>query len=206
MSPGGDIMSIKTFKRRLATVDSHSWHYQITETVFNASSLRRSKACAYFWFRVPMAVFIVAVGWFFGYYPHHDSKRKGIFGDCKELPASSARVRQPKRHQRVSPVEVMLGLVLLVVAYYLTFVNGDLGLKVFAGLIAAAIVLGLLYWLTKVRFFAFLGRAMGMTAETAGDLYDHACPPLHVVDGTSPDHDDDHESWDWPADPRDRAR
>lgn len=132
-------------KYRLSHVRENSWHFQAARGIWEHRAY--GKACTYYWFKLPSALFlwfvmcfffvlVCVVGAFFGFVPtlfpaseemrHH--QRSGAFYPYKTLPNG--------KRFRVAPWEIVAGICFIFVVYYLAMVDQALGLWVGEALLA----------------------------------------------------------------------
>jgi len=190
-------------KRHFSHVRASSWHYQVAKEIWGANRLQRSKACSYYWFKLPLAVlvFLVKVVFlvvvilavsafvlFWGYIPtivqEHYAKRQGI---DTQLVYPYKRLPNGKRIP-VALWELTLLGVILYTLYYWVVIDPETGGLVLSALVY--MVLTIAWWtgfvvlpLAAIGFVLVKGWKYPLIIKAREDVkaaWDKVCPPLTV--------------------------
>lgn len=165
-------------KEYLRHVRTSSWHYRLAKEVWGERRIRRSKACTYYWFQVPLAMLatvvvfaIVTVIWtislFCGFVPtefqSHHAERQGIKGDWaydyKHLPNGTRFF--------IAPWEMVL--IGLVVWTLWTFLQTDPETIGWVRMTIGGLLL-------LIAFITIIVKSRSKIATA----WNHVCPPLVV--------------------------
>lgn len=178
-----------SLKARLSHIKPTSWHYRAVTEIWGAQRLLNSKACAYWWVKLPTSLLVYAmmsvllgiiwgVGWFAGYHPNfHDGPRPNY--PYKERP-DGTRVR-------FAPYQIAIPFAILGMLYYLVVYNPMLGMILLSiGLwaIGTATVIALIVLVLVGLYRIWTSAPTLGIRETLATLWDKACPIL-VVDEPS---------------------
>ncbi len=186
---------IEHLKNSLSHVKETRLDYKLVEYIWGESA-SRGKACSYYWVKIPSSVLflilaivlasaVTAIGWFFGHIPTWFETEDPYLTNYIKVRREKAafypyRYTSKGKRMHIVPWQVVTGLGVLGILYYLSIRNQDAGSEVgiVAGVVVAAFV--------GLAVLCFLIVMLWQNSFTAGirnrigDTWDKACPPLVI--------------------------
>jgi hypothetical protein len=185
---------LKRVKTHLSIISANAWHYQLTAALWNPKRINQSKACSYYWFKLPLSLMllpvagiailvlvllvaaIAIVGWFFGFIPTFvgDQEEAKQYDDQGHWPY---KTWPSGKRRRVLPSEIVGAMVGVYGVYYISFVHREIGLVVGIVLVGLIVLGGFLYLISSGWDSAPIQHQRSQVKAA----WDKVCPPLTVV-------------------------
>jgi hypothetical protein len=181
-------------KAHFSTVSTNAWHYRVTTAVWKPQRINGSKACSYYWFKLPTSILAIPLalvatvfmvilagvilvgGWFTGNIPTFMGGAESVerpengFYPYKTWPSG--------KRMRVLPWEVVAPIVLLGGIYYCSFDKPDIGKVVGLVVVGLLLLSGILYAISS----NWKSSAIQYQRGKVKSAWDKVCPQLTVVE------------------------
>lgn len=192
------LQGLRWLKTRLSHVKETTWHFRLAKEIWGSKNLQQSKACTYYWFKLPVAAIVLSIlmvvlvvisviSSFLGFIPvwiqEERAKEQGV----------NQQFAYPYKHLpsgRRLPFAIWEIVVLGAIGYglyYSFFVNPEVGMLLAEAALdlfkLAAIALGILLAIGVLTYLLWRAWKTGSIAQGRANLkaaWDRTCPPLVV--------------------------
>jgi len=184
------VNSLLRFKNRLATIRMGSLRYKLGTSLWNDNKIRNAHACSFYWWYLPSTLvawffigiagllfllftylIVIPVGWLLGRVPKSLGPET-IYEDHGRGWHDYGYAPIVKKHYRVAPQQVVLGVLALIaaIALLVTF-SGDIQWGEIA--LVVGIVVGFIALVTGIGWL--------FSRNATKDLWNRVCPDLKVL-------------------------